>query len=67
MSKEEAEMHIKRQYQKLFQRDGVAEELRRYMGNVNFYREFKIDTLKEFYDKAKDLENSDIYGFINVK
>jgi hypothetical protein len=67
MSKEEAEMHIKRQYQKLFQRDGVAEELDKYMGRNRFNEEFNVLSLDQFKSKVRNIQDEDIYGFIKVR
>ncbi len=73
MNEAKAIEHIKKQYQKLFQKPEKAQELFDYITdngkNVSkFVDRFEVSSVNKFIKGVvSDLTNSDLYGFINVK
>ena len=68
MSKTDAVEHIKKQYQKLFQKESKTQELFDHMGETRFIQEFQVDNVDDFLDiVVPNLNNTELYGFIKVK
>lgn len=68
MSKTDAVEHIKKQYQKLFQKESKAQELFDHMGETRFVEVFGVRNIEDFLDiVVPNLSNSKLYGFIKVK
>jgi hypothetical protein len=73
MTKEQATLHVKEQYQKLFEKKSKAQELFNYMTNdgvdvTKFTERFGVSNVDDFIDDlVTDLDNSALYGFVKVK
>ncbi len=67
MSKEEAVEHIKKQYQKLFQKPEKAKELRDYLGKDLFNEKFEVQDIDDFIDNVVSKLDNKLYDFIIVR
>lgn len=73
MTEDEAVLHIKKQYQKMFMQREKAQEFFDYItdngDNINVFKDrFDVQKVDAFINNVvSDLNNNELYGFIKIK